>query len=35
MQLGIKNEEAAKEAERHGIKVVQDRCMMKEHIKLK
>ncbi|GIU71865.1 MAG: CoA-binding protein [Candidatus Nitrosocaldaceae archaeon] len=34
MQLGIRNDEAAKEAEKHGIKVVQDRCMMEEHMRL-
>lgn len=31
MQLGIVNEEAAKLAERNGIDVVMDRCMMAEH----
>lgn len=35
MQLGIKNEEAAEKAEKHGIKVVQDKCMMEEHLRLK
>ena len=35
MQLGIKNEEAAEFAEENGIKVVMDRCMMKEHQKLR
>ncbi|MGA2668083.1 MAG: CoA-binding protein [Ignavibacteria bacterium] len=30
-QLGIKNDEAAKELERNGIKVVQDRCLLIEH----
>lgn len=34
MQLGIRNDEAAREAMRHGIKVVQDRCMMEEHMRL-
>lgn len=31
MQLGIKNEEAAKLAEKKGIKVIMDRCIMIEH----
>src|SRR3989344_5099961 len=31
MQLGIKNEEAAKLAEKNGIKVIMDRCIMIEH----
>ncbi|MDI6655416.1 MAG: CoA-binding protein [Candidatus Hydrothermarchaeota archaeon] len=31
MQEGIKNEEAAREARKHGLLVVMDRCMMKEH----
>lgn len=31
VQLGIKNEEAAKLAERNGIKVVMDKCIMIEH----
>lgn len=35
MQLGIRNDEAAREAEEHSIKVVQDRCMMEEHMRLK
>jgi len=30
-QLGIYNDEAAKELEEHGIKVVQSRCIMVEH----
>jgi predicted CoA-binding protein len=30
-QLGIINDEAAKELERNGIKVVQDRCLLIEH----
>lgn len=35
MQEGIKNEEAAGEARKHGLLVVMDRCMMKEHRKFK
>lgn len=31
MQEGIKNEEAAGEARKHGLLVVMDRCIMKEH----
>lgn len=31
MQEGIINEEAAAEARKHGLLVVMDRCMMKEH----
>lgn len=34
MQLGIRNEEAAKLAEQNGIKVVMNRCMMIEHKRL-
>ncbi len=34
MQLGIKNEEAATLAIKNGIKVIQDRCIMEEHIRL-
>ncbi len=34
MQLGIKNEEAANLAREHGIKVIQDKCMMEEHLRL-
>lgn len=34
LQLGIKNEEASKEALKHGIKFIQDKCMMEEHIRL-
>lgn len=34
MQLGISNEEATKEASEKGIKVVYNRCMMKEHRRL-
>ena len=34
MQLGIKNEEAAKLAEKNGIKVIMDRCIMIEHKRL-
>jgi predicted CoA-binding protein len=35
MQLGIVNEEAAALAREAGLKVVMDRCMMREHEKLK
>ncbi len=31
LQLGIRNEEAARKAEEHGLTVVQDRCMKIEH----
>ncbi|WP_455279177.1 CoA-binding protein [[Eubacterium] cellulosolvens] len=31
MQLGIKNEEAAKLAEKNGIEVIMDRCILLEH----
>jgi uncharacterized protein len=31
MQEGIKNEQSAKKARQAGLKVVQDRCIMKEH----
>jgi hypothetical protein len=34
MQLGISNEEAAKEASEKGIKVVYNRCMLQEHRRL-
>jgi len=34
MQEGIINEEAAAKARQAGLKVVMDRCMMKEHRKL-
>jgi predicted CoA-binding protein len=34
MQLGIVNEEAAKQAREAGFKVVMDRCMMREHKRL-
>lgn len=34
MQLGIADEEAARLAERNGIAVVMDRCMMAEHRRL-
>jgi len=34
MQEGIKNEEAAAEAGKAGLKVVMDKCMRKEHMKL-
>jgi predicted CoA-binding protein len=32
MQEGIKNEEAAAEAEKAGLKVVMDKCMRKQHL---
>lgn len=35
MQEGIVNETAAKKARDAGIKVVMDRCMLKEHLRLK
>lgn len=34
MQLGITNEEAKREAEKHTIYVVMDKCMMREHKRL-
>ena len=34
MQLGIRNEDAAKKARAHGKTVIQDRCMMREHARL-
>ncbi len=34
MQLGIRNVDAAKLAEKYGIKVVMDKCMMVEHKRL-
>ena len=34
MQEGIKNEQAAEKARKAGIKVVQDRCMLKEHLSI-
>ena len=34
MQEGVINKEAAAEAEKAGLKVVMDKCMRKEHIKL-
>jgi len=34
MQLGIRNDEAARRAEAAGMKVVQDRCMGVEHLRL-
>jgi predicted CoA-binding protein len=34
MQEGIKNEAAAAEAEKAGLKVVMDKCMRKEHLKM-
>jgi uncharacterized protein len=34
MQEGIKNEPAAADAEKAGLKVVMDRCMRKEHLKM-
>jgi len=35
MQEGIVNEEAAERARRAGLQVVMDKCMLKEHSKLK
>lgn len=35
MQEGIVNEEAAKKAREHGIAVIMDKCMMKEHVRLR
>lgn len=35
MQEGIVNEEAAKKAEEAGLQVVMDKCMLKEHSRLK
>lgn len=35
MQEGIVNEAAAKKAREAGIKVVMDKCMLKEHLRLK
>jgi uncharacterized protein len=34
MQLGIRNEEAAKKARAAGKTVIQDRCMMRDHARL-
>ena len=34
MQEGIVNNEAAQEALKHGLKVIMDKCIMKEHQKL-
>lgn len=34
MQEGIRNDEAAEKAMRAGLKVVQDRCMYKEYVRL-
>ena len=34
MQEGIKHEQSAEKARRAGLKVVQDRCMLKEHRRL-
>jgi predicted CoA-binding protein len=34
MQEGVINEEAAGEAKKAGLKVVMNKCMRKEHIKL-
>ena len=34
MQLGISNPEAAAKAEAAGLRVVQDRCMMEQHLRL-
>jgi len=33
LQEGIRSDEAARKAEEHGIKVIQDRCMYKEYMK--
>ncbi len=35
MQEGIINEEAARIAMEHGIEVVMDKCMMKEHVRMR
>ena len=34
MQEGVINEEAAKQAREAGLKVVMDKCMLKEHQRL-
>jgi len=34
MQLGIKNTEAAQLAEKYGIKVIMDKCILIEHKRL-
>ena len=34
MQEGIRHEQAAEKARLAGLKVVQDRCMLKEHIRM-
>ena len=34
MQLGIKNEEAAQLAEKHGIETIMDKCILLEHMNL-
>lgn len=34
MQIGVKSEEGKKLAEKNGIKVIMDRCMMEEHKRL-
>lgn len=34
MQMGISNREAKEDAEKHGIKVIYNRCMMEEHRRL-
>jgi predicted CoA-binding protein len=34
MQMGVSDEQAAKEAEKRGILVVMDRCIMREHARL-
>jgi predicted CoA-binding protein len=34
MQLGIANEQAAEKAEKAGLTVVMDKCIMKEHMRL-
>ncbi len=35
MQEGVVNEQAARKAEEAGLKVVMDRCLLKEHVRLK
>ncbi|MEK6583980.1 MAG: CoA-binding protein [Nitrospirota bacterium] len=35
MQEGIVNEDAAKKAKEAGLQVVMDKCMLKEHARLK
>ena len=34
MQEGVSNEEAAQKAARAGLKVVQNKCMLKEHVRI-